>query len=90
MYKPVRSFANFEAELGRELVACNLTPPEQRVMALVIRGLTNAQIARRLGLSRNTVRNRLASCFAKLDVSRRTEAVFVLLARSLSRSRTRA
>ncbi len=56
-----------------------LTGAEHRVIALVIHGHTNGQIAALLGVSRNTVRNRLASCFAKLDVGRRTEAVSVLL-----------
>ncbi len=84
------SGAKFETELERELtVAYKLTPAERRVMALVIRGLTNQQIAGRLRLSRNTVRNRLASCFVKLKVSRRTEAVFVLFARRSPLPRTR-
>ncbi len=90
MCRPI-SFAKFDAELERELtVVYKLTPAEHPVMALAIRGLTNEEIAARLGLSRHTVRNRLASCFVKLDVSRRAEAVFVVLARRYTRSRTRA
>jgi DNA-binding CsgD family transcriptional regulator len=55
-----------------------LTVAEHRTMDLVLRGLTNPEIASVLGISTNTVRNRLAASFKKLGVSTRTEAAFVL------------
>ncbi len=55
-----------------------VTPSEFRVIALVERGLTNPEIAAVLSVSPNTVRNRLATAFRKLDVSRRAELVYHL------------
>jgi len=44
-----------------------LTPAEERVVALVVsEGLSNAQVARRLGRSPKTVANQLSSAYAKL------------------------
>jgi DNA-binding CsgD family transcriptional regulator len=55
-----------------------LTDAECRTMQLVVRGLTNKEIGLVLGISPNTVRNQLAACFSKLDVSTRTEAGYIL------------
>lgn len=55
-----------------------LSPGENKVIALVERGLTNSEIASVLSLSPNTVRNRLAMIFRKLEVSRRSELVYQL------------
>ncbi len=55
-----------------------LSRGEQRVVDLVERGLTNPEIAAVLRVSRHTVRNQLASVFRKLQVSRRTELVYML------------
>jgi DNA-binding CsgD family transcriptional regulator len=60
--------------------AWSLTPAQQRVMAYVVRGLTNEETAGLLGISANTVRNTLAAVFKKAGVSRRSELAF--LARS--------
>jgi DNA-binding CsgD family transcriptional regulator len=67
-------------DISRErTIAYCLTAAEHETMRLVARGLTNREIAEVLGISLNTVRNRLATCFAKLSVSRRSEAVLFLL-----------
>jgi DNA-binding NarL/FixJ family response regulator len=52
----------------------DLTPREREVWALVAGGLTNPQIAERLGLSDNTVKFHVQHLFAKLGVKNRTEA----------------
>ena len=52
-----------------------LTDREREVLDLVARGLTNAEIARRLSLSDKTVRNHVSNVFAKLHVAGRAEAV---------------
>jgi len=52
-----------------------LTDREREILDLVARGLTNAEIARRLFLSDKTVRNHVSNVFAKLQVSDRAEAV---------------
>jgi DNA-binding CsgD family transcriptional regulator len=50
-----------------------LTPGEREVAGLVAQGLTNAEIADRLGASPFTVDGRLRRVFAKLGVSTRVE-----------------
>jgi two-component system, NarL family, response regulator DevR len=51
-----------------------LTGQEQRVLALVVEGKTNKEIAAALGLSDKTVKNYLSNAFQKLGVSRRAQA----------------
>jgi DNA-binding CsgD family transcriptional regulator len=51
-----------------------LTGRQREVLALVAEGLTNAQIAHRLGISRHTVVTQLASASAKLGASSRAQA----------------
>lgn len=52
-----------------------LTEREREVLDLVARGLTNAEIARRLVVSDKTVRNHVSNVFAKLHVTDRAAAV---------------
>jgi DNA-binding NarL/FixJ family response regulator len=51
-----------------------LTPREREVWALMAAGLSNPQIAERLGLSENTVKFHVQHLFSKLGVKNRTEA----------------
>jgi pimeloyl-ACP methyl ester carboxylesterase/DNA-binding CsgD family transcriptional regulator len=61
-----------------------LTPSEREVATLVAQGLTNAEVADRLGTSRFTVDGRLRRIFTKLDVTTRVEltAEYARLTRS--------
>lgn len=52
-----------------------LTPREHEVLEMVAEGLSNKEIAWRMKISEHTVKFHIASIFAKLDVSTRTEAV---------------
>ncbi|HYE44406.1 MAG TPA: response regulator transcription factor [Caulobacter sp.] len=52
-----------------------LTGQEMRVLAALAAGQSNKEIARTLGLSPNTVKTHIANLFAKLEVSRRTQAI---------------
>ncbi|MGA8258200.1 MAG: response regulator transcription factor [Nocardioides sp.] len=52
-----------------------LTEREREVLDLVARGMTNAEIARRLFVSDKTVRNHVSNVFSKLQVAGRAEAV---------------
>jgi DNA-binding NarL/FixJ family response regulator len=52
-----------------------LSPREVDVLGELARGAPNKQIAGRLGISEHTVKFHIASIFAKLGVSSRTEAV---------------
>jgi DNA-binding NarL/FixJ family response regulator len=51
-----------------------LSPQERRVLAHVVEGKTNKQIAAALGLSDKTVKNYLSNAFQKLQVTRRSHA----------------
>jgi DNA-binding NarL/FixJ family response regulator len=51
-----------------------LSPQEQRILALVVEGRTNKEIAKALGLSDKTVKNYLSNAFQKLHVGRRSHA----------------
>ncbi|MCJ2013655.1 PAS domain S-box protein [Methylobacterium sp. J-076] len=53
----------------------DLTGRERQILNLICSGLDDAAIARKLGLSRNTVRNHGAALYRKLGVHKRTEAV---------------
>ncbi|GAB6845808.1 helix-turn-helix transcriptional regulator [Methylorubrum rhodinum] len=53
----------------------NLTLRERQILNLICAGLDDDAIAKKLGLSRNTVRNHGAALYRKLGVHRRTEAV---------------
>jgi DNA-binding CsgD family transcriptional regulator len=55
------------------LAAGGLTGRERELVALVELGLTNVEIARRLGLGRPTVARILASAMTKLGVSSRAQ-----------------
>ncbi len=58
--------------------ADNLTPREEEVLRLVAQGLINKEIADRLGVTTETVRQHLKNCYAKLHVRTRTEAAMKL------------
>jgi DNA-binding CsgD family transcriptional regulator len=71
--------AYLDAERSRR-PAPRLTPRQQELLHLVAAGHTNAQIARRLGISEGTVRTHLENIFRLLQVSSRTAAVTRALA----------
>jgi DNA-binding NarL/FixJ family response regulator len=56
-----------------------LSKREERVVRLVVDGLTNRQISEQLGLSEHTVRNYLFKIFDKVGVSTRVELVLYCL-----------
>ncbi|MCW5610483.1 MAG: response regulator transcription factor [Rubrivivax sp.] len=60
-----------------------LTPKEAEVLALVARGFSFREIARRLEVSLSTVRTHVRAIYAKLDVHSKTEAVFEARAQGL-------
>jgi DNA-binding NarL/FixJ family response regulator len=51
-----------------------LTPREIDILRLLANGLCNREIAKNLGLSEKTVRNRLSEILSKIGVSNRTQA----------------
>lgn len=56
----------------------NITPAKREVLELVRDGRRNADIAKRLGRSPNTVRNQMSQLYQIFDVSNRTELVSIL------------
>jgi DNA-binding CsgD family transcriptional regulator len=52
-----------------------LTPREQEVLELVAEGLSNRQVAMRLGISEHTVKFHVASIYGKLGASTRAAAI---------------
>ncbi|GJD80168.1 HTH-type transcriptional regulator MalT [Methylobacterium gregans] len=60
---------------GADASAPNLTVRERQILNLICSGLDDDAIARKLGLSRNTVRNHGAALYRKLGIHKRTEAV---------------
>ena len=61
-----------------------LTKREEEVARLVAAGLSNRQVAEKLGLSRHTVKNYLGRVFEELGVSNRTELVLCILGQTKS------
>jgi DNA-binding NarL/FixJ family response regulator len=59
---------------GRGSREVELTPRERDVLALVIGGHANKQIARRLGISEKTVKGHLTNLFQRIGVADRTQA----------------
>ncbi len=59
---------------AKESRSDTLSPQERRILALVVEGKTNKEIAKALGLSDKTVKNYLSNAFQKLHVGRRSHA----------------
>jgi NarL family two-component system response regulator LiaR len=65
--------------------AQNLTPREREVLALMIKGLSNTEIAEQLVVSPATIKTHVSSILAKLGVTSRTEAVALAVEHRLIR-----
>lgn len=60
-----------DTEFGK---LAELTPQERRIFDLIGEGLSNKQIAETMFLAEKTVKNYISNMFAKLGVTRRTQA----------------
>ena len=67
--------AEIHLEQRRRRLSGGLTKRQVQLMALVAQGLTNRQIASRLGIAEGTVRTHLEHAFERLGVTSRTAAV---------------
>jgi DNA-binding NarL/FixJ family response regulator len=61
----------------------SLTPAELAVLQLIADGGSNKQIARRLGVTEETVKNRVKSILEKLGAEDRTQAAMIALRRGI-------
>ena len=64
-------------------LGAELTPREQDVLRLMAKGLVNKEVARRLGLRLNTVRNHVQNIFYKLEAHSKLEAVAIAVREGL-------
>jgi len=64
---------------GPALPMAILTPRDRDVIALVLAGHTNAEIARRLNIQLQTLKNTLSAIYDKLGVSSRLQLAVLLL-----------
>jgi DNA-binding NarL/FixJ family response regulator len=66
--------------------SCSRTPPpELEVFTLIARGLSNAEIADKLFLSRTTVKTHVASVLSKLGLRDRVQAVVLAYESGITR-----
>jgi NarL family two-component system response regulator LiaR len=61
----------------------DLTERERAVLALMVEGLNNTQIAEKLGVSPSTIKSHVSNILTKLGVASRTEAVTLALRNKL-------
>lgn len=57
------------------LASLGVTTREHETLVALAEGLSNKEIARRFGVSPNTVKSQVSSLYEKLEVSRRTQAI---------------
>ena len=57
----------------------DLTEREREVLVLMVEGLSNSQIAAKLGVSSSTIKSHVSNVLSKLGVTSRTEAVSLAL-----------
>jgi len=68
-----------------EAMAADLTRREQEVLALLVKGMSNPEIAAHLVISRSTVKVHISSILSKLGVASRGEAISLAIQNKLVR-----
>lgn len=80
---PEAAWVLFKATRRGPELGDDLTEREREVLALLVEGLTNPEIADRLYISDSTVKTHVSNILSKLGVSTRTEAASLALQRGL-------
>jgi DNA-binding CsgD family transcriptional regulator len=77
--------ANMLASQARgRMMSTTLTPREKQIIDLVVEGLSNKGIARKINVSEGTVKQHMHSIFQKLEVPTRTKLMSIVLRRDIS------
>jgi DNA-binding NarL/FixJ family response regulator len=71
------------SRLTERMMRSDLTTRELEILGMVVKGLTNKQIARVLRISSHTARNHVNSIIEKLDAADRTEAATTAMQRGI-------
>ena len=79
----LRRVYSFSQDINPDAGLDRLTAREREILELIAQGLTNQQIASRLTLTLQTVKNHVHRLLSKMDVASRAEAVTVYLAKQL-------
>jgi two-component system, NarL family, response regulator LiaR len=80
---PEAAWVLFEARSRGPAIGDDLTEREREVLALLVEGLANADIAERLFIGVSTVKTHVSNILSKLNVTTRTEAVSLALQKGL-------
>jgi NarL family two-component system response regulator LiaR len=80
---PEAAHVLIQASQGPPSIGSDLTAREHEILALMVSGLSNPEIAEQLVVSRSTVKFHVSSILSKLGVSSRTQAVTLALQNKL-------
>jgi NarL family two-component system response regulator LiaR len=80
---PEAAHVLIQASQNPPAIGSDLTSREREILALMVEGLSNPDIAERLVVSRSTVKFHVSSVLSKLGVSTRTQAVTLALQNKL-------
>lgn len=90
-----RGQATLSPEIARILIEATMRPPglghdlterESQVLGLMIQGMNNHAIARRLSLSASTIKNHVSNILTKLGTDSRTQAVALAIKHKITES----
>ena len=82
---PEATQALIRARTGPQRLGHDLSAREKEVLALLVEGLSNDEIAERLVISPGTVRHHVSACITKLGASNRTHAAALAVEHGLTK-----